>query len=307
MSPQFGDIAKWYSQHNPAEGMFSPEGYGAAEDRVQGGMNRAGWQQDAMGRQADRYDTNTDEYDNFARGVGGQLSAGQDRLQGGVDKQQHQASWLWDNPGYSGGEKQSMMTAAATPIAGAYTAEQGDLRNTAARTGNSAGYGAQASELARNKARDLSMVGLGMQGGFADKRIEGQQFATGAQGAANDAQAGANAMGQSGAGLQGNLYSAGANMRQGGAQMRGALANSHLDVSKTAQGSQGLMQNAGALSMAPGQLAAQMYGTIQNGRTGALGAQTNLATQPGFLKQLALGAVGGLHGSYSLGGGGKTN
>lgn len=265
-APQFADVALYSAKRNPAEAMFIPDWYYRAEDQNEGGMAGAAGAQQKLG-------AGNDYYDQWAQGFG-------DRMEPGLRRQEDQAQFLWENPGYTEGEKRAFNTATASPIASSYADAGGQMRNAVARTGNSAGYGSAVSELARQKARDLSLAGLNNQTLFGNARIQGQQFATGAQGAVNQAR-------ESALKTQGGMFGQGANMRL-------AEAGTNLERANTAQGAQQTMQGAQNLAMEPARVAAASLGSLTQGQSATNNTRQQQAAQPSFLKQLALGAASGL-------------
>lgn len=219
-APQFADsvLADTGTARNAAGAMFQPEQYWGSQDAFRGSQNNANADIDKFGQNAD---------------------------------------FLWDNPGYTGQEKQAMDTAAAAPIQGSYSAAGQELRDASARTGNSAALGANITGLAHAKGRDLALAGLNNQSLFADARIKGQQAALTAQGQVPG--------------------------------MHNAQAGLELQ-------NQGTLQNAVNLGLEPARINMGGFGTSQQGQsstTAAQGQSAQLSKQPNFLKQLALAGASG--------------
>lgn len=278
LSPQFGNIALQGANSNPAQGMFDPSWYGGDQNTINNSLGNAYGEQGALDNEANAYDQMSGQFNDFANGVDAQLQPGMNAQDQNANEQESQAQQLWANPGYTQAEKTAQTVGAQTPIAASYTSAAGDMRNNAARTGNSAALGASEADLARKKAQDMGMAGLNAQAGFANARIAGQQFANQATGQAGQARSNANQTRQAGANLESNIRNTGANIAQGGANIRIGAAGSANQTANTANANQNTMQGAQALSMAPYQLAANMYGTVNGARNAAGTNQTAIVT-----------------------------
>lgn len=250
--------------NSPAANMFNPNVNAQAEGAYGSGLQGAQTQQQGLANEAN-------QYDQFAGGVQSSLQPSIDKQQNAADQQQAQASWMWNNPGYTDQEKQAMQTSAGTPIAGAYTAAQGQLKNNTAITGNSAGLASGEAQLARQKAQDMAASNLNLQGQFANQCIQGQQNANQAMGGAASSQGNVSSSRQGAANTTANTLQGGANIRMG-------AAGSNLQTSGVGNSGMGTQQNAAALSLAPAQLASGMYGTAQGSIGNNTGQQTNLDT-----------------------------
>jgi hypothetical protein len=124
----------------------------------------------------DRQKFNQQESQAFGQGQQA-ASYGFNKARNLIGQTQADYSSMYNNPGYSAGEKQAMANASALGTAGAYGDAQTQLANRVAATGNSAGFGAGLEELGREKARDTALRDAQLQQQFANQRIQGQQFA----------------------------------------------------------------------------------------------------------------------------------